>query len=94
MALVRINRFFEVYDLRPEIQDRPNMPALPQVRGEIGFHDVSFSYQEDQPVLRHISLPHSRASYHCSGRQEWIRQIHACQINTEILRPARGVCVY
>ncbi len=56
MALVRINRFFEVYDLRPEIQDRPNMPALPQVRGEIGFHDVSFSYQEDQPVLRHISL--------------------------------------
>ena len=56
MALVRINRFFEVYDLRPEIQDRPDMPALPQVRGEIGFHDVSFSYQEDQPVLRHISL--------------------------------------
>ena len=56
MALVRINRFFEVYDLRPEIQDLPNMPALPQVRGEIGFHDVSFSYQEDQPVLRHISL--------------------------------------
>ena len=56
MALVRINRFFEVYDLRPEIQDRPNMPALPQVRGEIGFHDVSFLYQEDQPVLRHINL--------------------------------------
>ena len=56
MALVRINRFFEVYDLRPEIQDRPDMPALPQGRGEIGFHDVSFSYQEDQPVLRHINL--------------------------------------
>ncbi len=56
MALVRINRFFEVYDLQPEIQDRPDMPALPQVSGEIGFHDVSFSYQEDQPVLRHIDL--------------------------------------
>ena len=56
MALVRINRFFEVYDLRPEIQDRPDMPTLPQVRGEIGFHDVSFSYQEDQPVLHHINL--------------------------------------
>ena len=56
MALVRINRFFEVYDLRPEIQDRPDMPTLPQVRGEIGFHDVSFAYQEDQLVLRHINL--------------------------------------
>ena len=56
MALVRINRFFEVYDLQPEIQDRPDMPALPQVRGEIEFHDVSFSYQEDQPVLQHINL--------------------------------------
>ena len=56
MALVRINRFFEVYDLSPEIQDRPDMPTLPQVRGEIGFHDVSFAYQEDLPVLRHINL--------------------------------------
>ena len=56
MALVRINRFFEVYDLKPEIQDRPDMAALPQVRGEIGFHDMSFAYQEDQPVLRRINL--------------------------------------
>ncbi|MDE2698898.1 MAG: peptidase domain-containing ABC transporter, partial [Gemmatimonadota bacterium] len=56
MALVRINRFFEVYDLRPDIQDRPDMPALPQVRGEIDFHKVSFSYQEDQLVLRGINL--------------------------------------
>ncbi len=56
MALVRINRFFEVYDLRPDIQDRPDMPTLPQVRGEIGFHNVSFAYQEDQPVLRHLNL--------------------------------------
>ena len=56
MALVRINRFFQVYDLRPEIQDRPDMPTLPQVRGEIGFHNVCFSYQENQPVLHHIDL--------------------------------------
>ena len=56
MALVRINRFFEVYELSPEIQDRPDMPALPQVRGEIGFHNVSFAYQEGQSVLHHIDL--------------------------------------
>ena len=56
MALVRINRFFEVYDLKPEIQDRPDMPALSGVHGEIEFHNMSFAYQEDQPVLRHINL--------------------------------------
>lgn len=56
MALVRINRFFEVYELSPEIQDRPDMPALPQVRGEIGFHNVSFAYHEGQSVLHHIDL--------------------------------------
>ena len=56
MALVRINRFFEVYDLRPEVQDCPDMPALSRVRGEIEFHDVSFAYQEDQLVLRGINL--------------------------------------
>ncbi len=56
MALVRINRFFEIHDLKPEIQDRPDIPALPQVHCEISFHNVSFAYQEDQPVLRRINL--------------------------------------
>jgi len=65
MALVRINRFFEIYDLRPEIQDRSDMPTLPQVRGEIDFQNVSFSYllargaqasQKDRPVLHHVDL--------------------------------------
>ncbi len=32
------------------------MPVLPQVRGEIGFHEVSFAYHEGQPVLHHIDL--------------------------------------
>ena len=56
MALIRINRFFEIYDLRPEIQDRRDMPELPQVRGEIGFHNVTFAYQDGLPVLRNIDL--------------------------------------
>lgn len=56
MMLVRINRFFEVYDLKPEIQDRPNMPVLQTVQGDIGFHHVTFAYAEGQPVLRDITL--------------------------------------
>ena len=56
LALIRINRFFEIYDLRPEIQDRRNMPKLPQVRGEISFHNVTFAYQDGLPVLRNINM--------------------------------------
>lgn len=56
LALIRINRFFEIYDLRPEIQDRRNMPELPRVRGEISFHNVTFAYQDGLPVLRNINM--------------------------------------
>lgn len=53
---VHINRFFEIYELRPEIRDRPNMSALPELQGEIQFNEVTFCYQTDQPVLRNIDL--------------------------------------
>ncbi len=56
MALVHINRFFEIYDLKPAIQDQEDLPLLPPVQGEIHFHNVTFYYQEDQPVLRGIDL--------------------------------------
>ena len=60
LALVHMNRFFEIYELRPKIQDRPNMPRLPKLRGEVHFHEVTFYYQENQPILQHINL-HIRA---------------------------------
>ena len=56
MALVHINRFFEIYELKPAIQDRKEAPVLPQIRGEIIFHNVTFGYQIDQPILHQINL--------------------------------------
>ena len=56
MALVHINRFFEIYDLKPAIQDREDLPLLPPVQGEIYFHNVTFAYQDNQPVLHQINL--------------------------------------
>lgn len=56
MALVHINRFFEIYDLKPAIQDREDLPTLPPVQGEIYFHNVTFAYQDNQPVLHQINL--------------------------------------
>ena len=56
VTLVHTNRFFEIYDLRPEIHDHPGMPPLTDVRGEIAFHDVSFGYKGHDRVLHHIDL--------------------------------------
>jgi len=37
-------RFFDIYNLRPKIQDKPNLPVLREIQGDIRFHNVHFSY--------------------------------------------------
>ncbi len=43
-SMVSFERVFEVLDLPVEIQDKPNAIMLPDITGEVFFHDVSFSY--------------------------------------------------
>ena len=45
-SMVSFERVFEVLDLPVEIQDKPNAIMLPDVTGEVAFHDVTFSYAE------------------------------------------------
>jgi ATP-binding cassette subfamily B protein/subfamily B ATP-binding cassette protein MsbA len=40
----------------PEVKDVPTAIPLRNVRGEIAFQEVSFGYQENQPVLKDISF--------------------------------------
>jgi len=56
VALVHANRFFELYDLTPKIRDLPHAHKLPPVKGRIGFHNVSFSYDGRDPVLQNIDI--------------------------------------
>src|SRR5262249_44965226 len=37
-------RIFELLDVRPEVQDKPGAPAMPPIKGEITFEEVSFHY--------------------------------------------------
>ena len=55
---VHTTRFFEIYDLKPEIQDKPNLPVLREVQGNIRFHNVHFSYDTNtyKNVLHDINL--------------------------------------
>ncbi len=48
-------RILEILDEKPEPDEAEHAPAV-SVRGDVEFEDVSFSYTEDLPTLRHISL--------------------------------------
>lgn len=49
-------RFVEVIETDPEIKDKPGAKKLESVQGNIEYRDVSFSYDESEKVLEHISL--------------------------------------
>jgi ATP-binding cassette subfamily B protein/ATP-binding cassette subfamily B multidrug efflux pump len=42
--------------VRPALQDRPGAPALPRVKGDIRFEDVSFHYGKEGGVIESLSL--------------------------------------
>jgi ATP-binding cassette subfamily B protein len=51
------NRFMEVLEAEPEIQEAHDAQDLAEVRGEIEFEGVSFKYKEEHDhILNHISL--------------------------------------
>lgn len=55
-ALAGAERVFEVLDEEPDVADHPDARPLVDVKGDVVFDDISFSYDEDVPVLRHVSL--------------------------------------
>lgn len=50
-------RFQEIMNTHPDIEDKPGAVALKNARGDIEFRDVSFHYKDNQDeVLAHINL--------------------------------------
>jgi ATP-binding cassette subfamily B protein len=50
-------RIYEVFDTEPTIQDRPGALALDEVRGDLTFEGVSFTYEgSDRTVLTDLDL--------------------------------------
>ncbi|MBS6749998.1 MAG: ABC transporter ATP-binding protein [Firmicutes bacterium] len=51
------SRFLELMRTEPDVQDAPDAIELKNVRGEVEYRDVSFSYNDEAgPVLEHVSL--------------------------------------
>lgn len=56
-GITGFERFMEVLEVEPDIQDAPAALDLPQVQGQIDFSGVSFRYREEHDyVLKEISL--------------------------------------
>ncbi len=55
-ALASAGRVFEILDTRPEVQDLPGARELENIRGELSFEQVSFSYRDDAETLKNISF--------------------------------------
>ncbi len=55
-AMASAEKIFTVFDMVPEVQDSPDAVELDEVRGEIEFRDVWFSYAPNEWVLKGVSF--------------------------------------
>ena len=55
-GLAGFERFIDVIDTVPEIEDAPDAGELTDVKGVIDYKDVCFSYEEEEAVLEHINF--------------------------------------
>ena len=57
-------RFQEIMNIRPDIEDSPDATPIGMVKGEIEFDNVSFQYKDNQEnVLNHINLKVPAGAY-------------------------------
>ena len=55
-ALAGAERVFKVMDEEPEEADKPDAVEMANVKGEVIMEDVSFGYNPDKVILKHINL--------------------------------------
>ena len=55
-ALAGAERIFDIVDTKPEITDKPDAKPIGEIRGDVVFENVDFSYIADVPVLKNVSF--------------------------------------
>ncbi len=50
------SRIFDLLDWEPDLVDEEDAPVLPNIKGEIEFKNVSFSYVEGEDVLKDVNV--------------------------------------
>lgn len=63
-GITGFDRFMEILEVEPDIEDSVDAAEITQVRGRVTFQDVSFKYKEDYGyVLNHVSLDIEAGEY-------------------------------
>ena len=55
-SMAMFTRIFEYYDMKAEIDDKPDAKELKNAKGEVTFDHVDFSYDGERKILRDISF--------------------------------------
>lgn len=55
-AMAYLERIFETMDEKPLIHDKEGATILPSIEGHVEFKDVTFMYEEDNPILKNINI--------------------------------------
>jgi len=55
-CIIATTKVFEIMDKEPEIADKPDAIVVPNPKGEIDLHDVTFSYKKGIPALQDVNL--------------------------------------
>jgi subfamily B ATP-binding cassette protein MsbA len=55
-AFAGLDRIREIRRMATEDEDEARRNSLGEITGELAFHDVSFEYNDNTPVLRHVSF--------------------------------------
>ena len=55
-GLVSASRVFEIFQVKPAIEDGPDALELDDTPGEVELRGVSFGYRENEPILKDLSV--------------------------------------
>ncbi len=55
-GLASAQRVYDLLDVEPEIQDKPNATILPPFKKTIQFNDISFKYPDGTSVIKNLNL--------------------------------------
>jgi ATP-binding cassette subfamily B protein len=91
-GITGFNRFMEVLEAQPDIQDVPDAEDLTQARGEIEFKAVSFKYKEGHDhVLKNISLKISVGEYIALVGPSGIGKTTLCSLIPRFYEVSKGI---
>lgn len=55
-AVASSERVFSLLDMQPEIRNRENLLPVDSLVGDVEFENVSFHYEDDEPVIKNLSF--------------------------------------